>query len=195
MHASSSFGFCSDSFQGKAERAQNLTTLASFDGTGNREYASAGLAIVGKTLFGMAYQSGKNGYGTIFSLPGRLCIAPWWSVPSLWAGSASTARTESVGPSVLDRAADGRRLLARSTTKRPPGLAKASRGPIIGPMGGVIRVELVKEAHSWSAFFGTNPATTVIEILEAFVDRAAIRLFTVKLRWRSDCQFSPCWFV
>ena len=42
------------------------------------------------------------------------------------------------------------------------------------PAGGVIRVVLVKEDHGWFAFFCTNPAATVAEILEAFADRAAI---------------------
>jgi hypothetical protein len=42
------------------------------------------------------------------------------------------------------------------------------------PAGGVIRVVLVKEDHGWFAFFCTDPAATVAEILEAFADRATI---------------------
>jgi hypothetical protein len=42
------------------------------------------------------------------------------------------------------------------------------------PTGGTIRVVLVKEDHGWFAFFCTNPAATVVEILEAFADRATI---------------------
>jgi hypothetical protein len=42
------------------------------------------------------------------------------------------------------------------------------------PAGGVIRVVLVKEDHGWFALFCTNPLATVVEILEAFADRATI---------------------
>jgi hypothetical protein len=42
------------------------------------------------------------------------------------------------------------------------------------PAGGVIRVVLVKEAHGCFAFFCTDPQATVVEILEAFADRATI---------------------
>jgi hypothetical protein len=42
------------------------------------------------------------------------------------------------------------------------------------PAGGVIRVVLVKEDHGCFAFFCTNPTATVVEILEAFADRATI---------------------
>jgi hypothetical protein len=42
------------------------------------------------------------------------------------------------------------------------------------PVGGVIRVVLVKEAHGWFAYFCTKPDATVGEILEAVADRAAI---------------------
>lgn len=40
--------------------------------------------------------------------------------------------------------------------------------------GGLIRVVLVKEDHGWFAFFCTDPTASVIEILEAFADRATI---------------------
>jgi len=43
-----------------------------------------------------------------------------------------------------------------------------------GPVGGVIRVVLVKEDHGYLAFFCTNPDASVKEILEAFADRATI---------------------
>jgi hypothetical protein len=42
------------------------------------------------------------------------------------------------------------------------------------PVGGVIRVVLVKEAHGWFAYFCTKPDATVGEILAAVADRAAI---------------------
>jgi hypothetical protein len=42
------------------------------------------------------------------------------------------------------------------------------------PVGGLIRVILVREHDGWVAFFCTDPAATVQQILEAFADRAAI---------------------
>ena len=42
------------------------------------------------------------------------------------------------------------------------------------PVGGVIRVVLVKEDHGWYAFFCTDPQQSVAAILEAFADRATI---------------------
>jgi hypothetical protein len=42
------------------------------------------------------------------------------------------------------------------------------------PVGGVLRVVLVREEHTWLAFFGTDPNATVVQILEAVADRAAI---------------------
>ena len=42
------------------------------------------------------------------------------------------------------------------------------------PVGGVIRVVLVKEAHGWFPYFCTNADASVQEILEAVADRAAI---------------------
>ena len=42
------------------------------------------------------------------------------------------------------------------------------------PAGGVIRVVLVKEEHGWFALFCTDPNASVVEILEAFADRATI---------------------
>ena len=42
------------------------------------------------------------------------------------------------------------------------------------PVGGVIRVVLVKETHSWFAYFCTKADAGVQEILEAVADRAAI---------------------
>jgi hypothetical protein len=42
------------------------------------------------------------------------------------------------------------------------------------PAGGLIRVVLVREDDGWEAFFCTDPQATVVQILEAFADRAAI---------------------
>jgi hypothetical protein len=42
------------------------------------------------------------------------------------------------------------------------------------PVGGVIRVVLVRETDGWAAFFCTKVTATVAEILEAVADRAAI---------------------
>lgn len=42
------------------------------------------------------------------------------------------------------------------------------------PVGGVIRVVLVREEHGWVAFFSTDPTASVAAILEAVADRAAI---------------------
>lgn len=42
------------------------------------------------------------------------------------------------------------------------------------PVGGPIRVVLVKEEHGWVAFFCTDPSASVADILEAVADRAAI---------------------
>ena len=42
------------------------------------------------------------------------------------------------------------------------------------PVGGTLRVVLVRESNGWVAFFCTDTAATVAEILEAVADRAAI---------------------
>ena len=42
------------------------------------------------------------------------------------------------------------------------------------PVGGLIRVVLVREQDGWVAFFCTDPEATVAQILEAIADRAAI---------------------
>ena len=59
-----------------------------------------------------------------------------------------------------------------------------------GPVGGVIRVVLVKEDHAWHAFFCTDPNASVQEILEAFADRATIEqdFHDVKEVWGSGQQ-------
>jgi len=59
-----------------------------------------------------------------------------------------------------------------------------------GPVGGVIRVVLVKEDHGWYAFFCTDPHASVQEILEAFADRATIEqdFHDVKEVWGSGQQ-------
>ena len=58
------------------------------------------------------------------------------------------------------------------------------------PVGGVIRVVLVKEDHGWYAFFCTNPNASVQEILETFSDRATIEqdFHDVKEVWGSGQQ-------
>ena len=42
------------------------------------------------------------------------------------------------------------------------------------PAGGPIRVVIVREEHGWLAFFATDPAATVTQVLEAAADRFAI---------------------
>lgn len=42
------------------------------------------------------------------------------------------------------------------------------------PVGGVIRVVLVREVDRWEAFFCTDPEATVTQILECFADRSTI---------------------
>jgi hypothetical protein len=58
------------------------------------------------------------------------------------------------------------------------------------PVGGVIRVVLVKEDHGWYAFFCTDPNARVQEIIEAFADRATIEqdFHDVKEVWGSGQQ-------
>ena len=58
------------------------------------------------------------------------------------------------------------------------------------PVGGVIRVVLVKEDHGWFAFFCTDPNASVVEILEAFADRATIEqdFHDVKEVWGAGQQ-------
>jgi DDE superfamily endonuclease len=43
-----------------------------------------------------------------------------------------------------------------------------------GPVGGVLRVVLVREEHTWLAFFCTDPTASVEQVLGAVADRAAI---------------------
>jgi hypothetical protein len=59
-----------------------------------------------------------------------------------------------------------------------------------GPVGGVIRVVIVKEDHGWYAFFCTDPSASAQEILEAFADRATIEqdFHDVKEVWGSGQQ-------
>ena len=42
------------------------------------------------------------------------------------------------------------------------------------PAGGLIRVVLVQEEHSWVPFFCTDPEASVVDILEAAADRGAV---------------------
>ncbi len=59
-----------------------------------------------------------------------------------------------------------------------------------GPVGGVIRVVLVKEDHGSYAFFSTDPMASVKDILDAFADRATIEqdFHDVKEVWGSGQQ-------
>jgi hypothetical protein len=58
------------------------------------------------------------------------------------------------------------------------------------PVGGLIRVVLVKEEIAWAAFFCTDPTATVEQILEAFADRATIeqRFHDQKEIWQTGKQ-------
>lgn len=58
------------------------------------------------------------------------------------------------------------------------------------PFGGVIRVVLVKEKHGWYAFYCSDPQAAVVEILEAFADRATIEqdFHDVKEVWGAGQQ-------
>jgi hypothetical protein len=58
------------------------------------------------------------------------------------------------------------------------------------PVGGVIRVVLIKEAHGWYAFYCTDPRASVREIIEAFADRATIEqdFHDVKEVWGAGQQ-------
>lgn len=58
------------------------------------------------------------------------------------------------------------------------------------PVGGILRVVLVKEDHGWYAFFCTDSNASVQEILEAFADRATIEqdFHDVKEVWGSGQQ-------
>jgi hypothetical protein len=58
------------------------------------------------------------------------------------------------------------------------------------PVGGVVRVVLVKEEHGWYAFFCTDPNASAQEILEAFADRATIEqdFHDVKEVWGTGQQ-------
>jgi hypothetical protein len=58
------------------------------------------------------------------------------------------------------------------------------------PAGGVIRVVLVREDDRWFALFSTDPNATVVEILEAFADRATIEqdFHDVKEVWGTGQQ-------
>jgi hypothetical protein len=58
------------------------------------------------------------------------------------------------------------------------------------PVGGTIRVVLVKEDHGWHAFFCTDINASVVDILEAFADRATIEqdFHDVKEVWGSGQQ-------
>lgn len=58
------------------------------------------------------------------------------------------------------------------------------------PAAGVIRVVLIREDHGWLAVFCTHPQARVVEILEAFADRATIEqdFHDVKEVWGAGQQ-------
>jgi hypothetical protein len=58
------------------------------------------------------------------------------------------------------------------------------------PVGGVIRVVIVREERDWFPFFSTDPQASVVEILEAFADRATIEqdFHDVKEVWGAGQQ-------
>ena len=58
------------------------------------------------------------------------------------------------------------------------------------PVGGVIRVVIVKEEHDWFPFFSTDPNASVAEIVEAFANRATIEqdFHDVKEVWGAGQQ-------
>lgn len=58
------------------------------------------------------------------------------------------------------------------------------------PIGGVIRVVLVREGDGWQSFFCSDPEATVAEILECFADRSAIEnvFHDVKEVWGAGQQ-------
>lgn len=58
------------------------------------------------------------------------------------------------------------------------------------PIGGVIRVVIVREKDGWQSFFSSNPDSTVVEILESFADRSAIEnvFHDVKEVWGAGQQ-------
>ena len=58
------------------------------------------------------------------------------------------------------------------------------------PVGGVIRVVIVKEEHDWFPFFSTDPNASVVEIVEAFANRATIEqdIHDIKEVWGTGQQ-------
>ncbi len=58
------------------------------------------------------------------------------------------------------------------------------------PVGGVMRVVIVKEEHTWLPFFSTDPNASVVEIIETFADRATIEqdFHDVKEVWGAGQQ-------
>jgi hypothetical protein len=58
------------------------------------------------------------------------------------------------------------------------------------PVGGMIRVVIVKEDHDWFPFFSTDPGTTAVEIIEAVADRSTIEqdFHDVKEVWGAGQQ-------
>ena len=60
--------------------------------------------------------------------------------------------------------------------------------PISKPVGGVIRVVLVREVDRWMTFFATAPEPSVAAILEAVVDRSALEQVFHRSQGGSWCR-------
>lgn len=104
------------------------------------------------------------------------------------------------------RAKDGESKLAMSErmdgVQRVVGGRVARAQPMAAayePVGGMIRVVIVREEPAWLPFFSTDPNTTVVEIIEAFADRATIEQdhLDLKVVWGVGEQqvqtFGPTW--
>ena len=89
------------------------------------------------------------------------------------AGRRSTARTGSTWPSAPRRPGAGRpglfSLYGRLVVKKYKTFLATYK-----PVGGVIRVVLVREPDRWVAYFSTDPDLSVASILETVADRSAL---------------------
>ena len=86
---------------------------------------------------------------------------------------ASTDRTGSVSPSAAHRRGVGRPSSVRCMASWSSRHTRPS-WQLTECACGLIRVVIVKEDHGWIAFFCTDPNASVVEIVEAFSDRASI---------------------
>ena len=88
------------------------------------------------------------------------------------AGRRSTARTGSTWP---DARADPGLADRAFLPLRPAGGEEVQDVPgDYKPVGGVIRVVLVREPDRWVAYFSTDPDLSVASILETVADRSAL---------------------